>query len=370
MQTLIVFIIVLGILVFVHELGHFLAAKYFKVRVDEFSIGFPPRLFKIKKGGTLYSINLIPLGGYVKIKGEGGEDKEDEDSFVSKPIWNRIVILFAGVAMNFFAAAIFLSIGYMIGLPAPVDDEIFMKNFARVDEAKVQIVSVLESSPANMGGIEMGDIILSIDNIKLDNVPDVQKYINDHQNDTLNFEIKRGSETFVKEVKPAFVEEADKYAIGVDLAKNALVSYPWYIAIIHGFYRTVSLAYEIVYSLINLIYQFFVTQTQSIPVAGPVGIAVLTGKASELGFVYLLQFIALLSINLGIINLLPFPALDGSKILLLFVEKIRGKSINSTVESWIHLTGFAFLMLVMLIVTYKDIVKYWRAFMSSISSLF
>jgi regulator of sigma E protease len=344
-----------------------MAAKFFKVRVDEFNIGFPPRLFSFKKGETLYSINLIPLGGYVKIKGETGEYEEDPDSFMYKPIWQRCIILASGVLMNFITAIFFLSIGLMIGLPASADNQEEFGRFAKISNSYIQIVSVVKDSPAQKAGLGMGDIIVSVDNKKINKIKDIQNYI-ENSDKAIDIKIRRGNETINKKIEPKKLEvsskqqedkkEISKKAIGVALSKGATVSYPFYIAPYYGIKNAFSITGKIFVSLYSLIKMYFSNQVSKLPIAGPVGIAVITGKMSKLGIAYLLQFIALLSINLAIINILPFPALDGAHILFLIIEKIRGKALSNYLKNWIHTVGFACLMLLMIVVTFKDLARF------------
>lgn len=360
LSTIVVFILVLGILVFVHELGHFLAAKLFKIRVDEFCLGFPPRLIKIKRGDTLYGINLVPLGGYVKIKGEDGSGKGDHDSFASKPIWQRAIVLFAGVFMNFITAMVFISIGLMIGLPSDVSDVSAYNTKANIREVNLRILSIKPESPAEEAGLKMGDIIVSLNDNKLTEVATVQEYIKNNKDAKFNMLVKRENELINVEITPKELDHLGYYGIGVDLGKIGLVSYPFHIAIWEGIKRTVFISIYIVKAFGKLLGSLVMGESTNIQVAGPLGIAEKTGEFSSLGFTFLLNFVAMLSINLCILNLLPIPALDGAKLFLLIIEKIRGRAIDQKIENIIHFIGFAFLMLLMLIVTFKEIIFYGK----------
>jgi regulator of sigma E protease len=357
--TLIVFVLILGLLVFVHEFGHFYAARKNGVKVEEFGFGFPPRIFGIKKGETIYSINWIPLGGFVKIKGEAGENREDPDSFAHKKIWRRALILASGVGMNFVLAALLLSFGFMIGLPQVVDGD---SGLAKIRDAKTQIVQILENTPAEEAGLEAGDTILSVDGQKSDSVVDLQNYINEKVDVPVNFEFERDGEIFQKEIVPVRLAETGKGGIGVGLLKSGIVSYPWYFAIWKGMESTVFFTKEILVALYELIKNLIVTQKVAVDLSGPVGIAVLTGQVARMGFIYLLQFTALLSINLAVINFIPFPALDGGRILFLIIEKIRRKPVSQKIENLVHNIGFALLMALVLLVTYRDVVRFGDKF--------
>lgn len=357
--TLIVFIFILGLLVFVHEFGHFIAARKNGVKVEEFGFGFPPRIFGVKRGETIYSLNWIPLGGFVKIKGETGEHKEDADSFAHKKIWQRALILAGGVLMNFVLAAVLLSFGFTIGLPQVVDGE---NHFAKVRDAKIQIVQILENTPAKEAGLEPGDTILSIDGKIFEKVEDIQEYTNQKIGEPMHFVFERNGQQIEKEIAPILLPETGKGGIGVGLLKSGLVSYPWYLALWKGIEATIFYGREIIVALCELIKNLIMTQRVAVDLSGPVGIAVLTGQVTRMGFIYLLQFTALLSVNLAIINFLPFPALDGGRILFLAVEKIRHKPVSPKIENLIHNIGFAILMILVLLVTYRDIVRWGDKF--------
>lgn len=357
--TLVVFVFILGLLVFVHELGHFVAARKNGVKVEEFGFGFPPRMVGVKRGDTIYSLNWIPLGGFVKIKGETGENKEDEDSFAHKKIWRRATILAAGVFMNFVLAAVLLSIGFIIGLPQVVDGE---GGYARVRDAKVQVVQVLVGTPAKEAGLETGDTIMSIDGQIISDVGQMQDYVSEKAGVPVKIVFLHGTEQIEKEITPVVLSETGHGGIGVGLLKSGIVSYPWYLAFWKGAAATVSSTGEIAVAFYELIKNLIVTQKVSVDLSGPVGIAVLTGQVARMGFVYLLQFTALLSVNLAVINFLPFPALDGGRIVFLIIEKIRRKPVSQKIENLVHNIGFALLMILILLVTYRDIARFGGKF--------
>jgi len=353
--TIIVFVLILGLLVFVHELGHFVAARKNGVKVEEFGFGFPPRIFGIKKGETIYSINWIPLGGFVKIKGEDGENKEDEDSFSHKKIWRRAVILAAGVFMNFVLAAVLLSIGFMVGLPQVINGE---NSYAKVRDARVQVVQILEGTPAAEADVLVGDTILEIDGRKVEDVEEMQNYLAGKIDAPVKFLLERESQKIDKEMSPTFLIETGRGGIGVGLLKTGIVSYPWYLSLWKGAESAVLFTGEVAAAFYELIKNLIVTQKVSVDLSGPVGIAVLTGQVARMGIIYLLQFTALLSINLAVINFLPFPALDGGRLLFLLIEKIRRKPVSQKIENLVHNIGFGLLMLLVLLVTYRDVIKF------------
>lgn len=420
--TLLIFIVVLAILVLAHEWGHFIAARKNGIKVEEFGFGFPPRIFgiqiftgqtlkkvgetetvetdietyslpdgqavieekvidKIKevdvvvpvkrwqfvwgnkdiqsssdfKGGTIYSLNWIPLGGFVKIKGETGEFADEPDSFVFQRVWRRAIVLAAGVTMNFVLAVVFLAIGFMIGLPQSLDS---VSSHARITDAKIEVQGVLPGSPAAQAGVVVGDRIMRADNLTNLRVGDLQNYMNLKNGQTVGFAFTRGSDLIETDITPATLSQTGRGGIGVSLLESGIVSYPWYWALYEGLRSAVLFSWEILKAFWFLIAGIFRGAPVAENLSGPVGIAVLTGRVARLGFVYLLQFTAMLSLNLAILNFLPLPALDGGRILFLIIEKIIGRPVKRVVENLIHTVGFALLMLLVVFITYKDVMRF------------
>ncbi len=345
-------------IIFVHELGHFILAKRAGVRIEEFGFGFPPRLFGIKRGETIYSLNLLPLGGFVKIYGEDGKKKGDINTgraFYSKPIGTRAKIIVAGVTMNLLLAALLLGVGHWIGLPTMIEDD-------QVTEgAKIQVVQVALDSPAQEAEIKMGDTIkeLRINNYELGitKISQIQEFTGQHKGDKITVVIERGDEILEKEVVLRVFHSEKEGPLGVALARTMVVSYPWYQSFIKGIIDTLKLTWFITVALGNILWQLITTGQLTVQVAGPVGIFDLTGQATQLGFIYILQFAAILNINLAIINALPFPALDGGRLLFLLIEKIKGSPVSQKIEGLAHTAGFVILILLMLAVTWRDIVR-------------
>ena len=357
LSTILLFVIVLSLLVFVHELGHFLMAKKMGMRVDEFGFGFPPRLFAIRKGETDYSINWIPLGGFVKIKGESGEHKGDNDSFASKKAWQRFVVLVAGVVMNLVLAFVLLSAGFMLGLPSVVDEN--TPASATIEQGELSIMSVLDDSPASEAGIQSGAVITAIDDRVFENAESARAYIKEHGQEGVSMTVKMGEDYVTHELVSEQLVGTDVVGVGIGFVQTALVSYPFFESIARGFNATGMFTIEVVKAFWELLRNMVVSQEVGVELSGPVGIAVLTGEVAALGLVYLLQFTALLSINLAVINILPFPALDGGRILFLIIELFRGgKPVNERIETTVHNLGFALLMVLVLVVTYKDFVTF------------
>jgi len=386
MLTLIVFILILGVLILVHELGHFLTARMFKVKAEEFGFGYPPRMFGWVKDNfgkwkflnrkadasqyknTVWSLNWLPLGGFVKIKGEDENALREADSFATRSVFQRFIILFAGVFMNFVLCFVFLSVGFMAGIPTMVDDQ--PDPSLNSTNQQVQIMSIEPNTPAEQAGLEVGDVFISIDNQPIHYIRDIQQIISPRNEQLTQIIVSRGQEEITIEITPLAKTADGTAVIGVGLVKTALVKYPWYQAIYKGATTTFDLTVAILQAFGKIIGDLFTGQKVEAEVAGPVGIAMLTGQVVKLGWVYVLQFAALLSINLGIINLLPIPALDGGRILFLIIEKIKGKPVKQKIEGMIHQIGFMLLMLLMVLVIFKDFKTYGGRIWESILSIF
>ena len=375
--TIITFILVLSLLVFVHELGHFWVARKFGLKPKEFGFGFPPRAWGVYKnkdgkwktvrGGkeaedaadTVYSINWIPIGGFVNV-GEDEEESDNPNHFINKPIWQRATILSAGVTMNVVLAAVLIIIGLMIGLPQVIDEDIDVR--AKVSDKRIQIVQVLPNSPAKAAGVKMGDIITGINENQFTKYEALQQFVDERTGQELSYKIKRGREEMVVQVIPEIMEETGKGGIGIAIAETGTVKYPWYLAITEGIKTTFILIWVIILAFYELFKNLIIGNGVSAELAGPVGIAALTGQMARMGFVYVLQFTALLSINLAIINFLPIPALDGGRVLFLIIEKIRRKSMKRKLEAGLNQAFFILLMLLVLIVTFRDVARYGDKF--------
>lgn len=360
--TIVTFIFVLGLLVFVHELGHFLAAKKAGAKVEEFGFGFPPRIFGVKKGETIYSINWIPLGGFVKILGEDGENKKDPRSFSAQTFPWKVIILIAGVTMNMLLAIVLLSFGFMIGLPQPTDVD--LGETARIRDERIAVYPSSENSPAAEAGINQGDQIKQINGTEITEVQQLIDEINANQGQETTFLIARGNEEFEVTATPRENPPEGEGSLGVIPIKTGIVSYPFFESIWKGFEATFGLTAAIIIGFADLLGRLFSGSGAGADLAGPVGIAAMTGQAARLGFAYVLQLTVLLSINLAILNILPFPALDGGRLLLVVVERIRKKPLNQKLEHIIHASGFALLLLLMLVVTFRDVWKFRDSFIN------
>lgn len=372
MVTIITFIIILGILVLVHELGHFFTARANGINVEEFGLGLPPRAAGMRKingkreiifgkskkaensSSTIYSINWLPLGGFVKIKGEDGEFENEQDSFGAKKIWQRVVVLASGVTMNVILAMALFTLVFAIGVPTVINQK--MIDAGNVSDISIQVIEVLTDSPAKKAGFEVGDDILAVNGVSYTDIDKFSEALA-LENGKVAVQIKRKGIEKEIEVKPEFLKDAGKIGIGVGLIQSGIVKYPWYKAIGEGIVETGVVTKEILKAIWKATSSLWTKQSPGLDIAGPVGIAVITGQVVNLGIVYILQFAALLSINLAIINILPLPALDGGRILFLVIEKIRGKPIKREIEGWTHNIGLWALILLIVVITVRDVFK-------------
>lgn len=355
-STIIIFLLILGVIVFVHELGHFATAKFFGVKVDEFGLGFPPRILGRKKGETEYTLNWIPLGGFVKIAGEDGENRNDPRYFGAKPIWQRAIILAAGVAMNFLLAIVLFTAVFMSGFPTDVsglpDSEI-----PAGAEVSVQISAVGAGSPAAEAGLLPMDEILQLDGKNIANVQEVHDYTAANPDREMTLTIERQHELLTKQVLAKKDAVTGEGAIGVSLVKTAVVDYSLLESIKEATVYTANMTVYIVKYLFTTIHQLVFTGGTTAEVSGPVGMVSMTAQAAQMGIIVLLNFTALISVNLAIVNILPLPALDGGRIVFLLFEKIKGRPVSQELEAKIHNTGFMLLMLLMVIITFQDIMR-------------
>lgn len=358
MLTAIIFIIVIGVLVLVHEFGHFVFAKKAGMKVEEFGFGFPPRMIGWKKGETIYSINWIPFGGFVKITGEDGEVR-GPGTFSSASFGQRMMVIVAGVMMNFILAALLLVIVNFFGLRIGLPDG----NTIHARDVKVQVISVSKNSPAEKAGFQPLDAIVGYrengSEVMVEDTESVQKAVASHAGHELVLEIERGSTQIELPVTPRLNPPEGEGALGVSLALTGVVNYPWYESIWRGVSDAGILAINTIQGYYLLLKTLFVHGKLLADVSGPVGIATLTGQAARVGINYLLQFVAMISLNLAVLNIIPFPALDGGRALILIIEKVKGSPVRKNVEGWINMSGFYLLIALMLYITYKDIAKFF-----------
>lgn len=366
MITLLIFIGLLALLVLVHEFGHFIVAKKNGVTVHEFGFGFPPRLFSFRFRGTLYSINLLPLGGFVKIKGVVGEEEDpkalaDSDSYAQKKYWQKAGILVAGVIMNMLLAIVLLSVGFFVGIPSVIDGNDLAKQ-ANVRDVHLQIFDVLPNTSAAEAGLRAGDTIARVDGISFNTVESFRAYNAEKIDQMVELTLENDGVTRTTKVLVARDPETNQAVLGIHLSAIGIVSFPWYKALGFGFVQTFRIFFLILTTLLGVVRDIFVSGKPSVDLSGPVGIAVATGQVARQGWPYLLQFAALLSINLAFFNILPIPPFDGGKFFLLTIERFRGRKNSQRFEEYIHRFGFFFLIALVIFATAKDVQKYGTFF--------
>ncbi len=376
--TLIIFLLVLAALIFVHELGHFIAARACGIRVDSFKLGFGPKVFawrpKAKNGSpgeTEYGINWIPFGGYVKIHGEDPDQEsisgvDAARSFVNKPRWQQAIVLAAGVFMNFLFAWVIYVCVFSTGVAASPED--FPQYASTFKDPRILITQVLPGSPAFHAGLKGGDSITEV------HVPqtgaDVVKGSPDFSTTNITSAIygSAGSPVFITytrgkaaavtaQVAPTSTIVAGKLAVGISMSDAVTVKLPFIAALKESVPYTYDMIISTASGLYGFIANIFRGAADFSQVSGPVGIAQDVGDASALGLSSLLLFVALISINLGVVNLIPFPALDGGRILFVVIEGIIRRRIPAGFTNWVNAIGFALLMTLMIAVTWKDIAK-------------
>lgn len=372
-MTIIIFLIILGLLVLSHEFGHFFVAKRSGARVDEFGLGFPPRLFSWKRGETTYSLNLIPFGGFVKIYGEDPDEESltgvnRKRAMSAQPKWAQALVLVAGVTANLILAWLLLIIAFTTtGLPTRLDS---VPNGYTLQNPQVTIVHVEPTSPAAQGGLVAGDRIVHLRTIEGrltdPSVEQVQEYITTHPDSEITVGYTRDHGPKIKPtiaevaIRPAKTGALGQAVIGIGLDTIGQLRLPLPRAIIAGTESTWHLLSGTVVGMGMLFSDLVGGKSGTLDqVTGPIGLVSLVGDASAMGFDYLLLFTALISINLAVLNLLPIPALDGGRLLFLLIETIKGKPIKPKIANVVNLSGFIALMALMLLVTYSDIIKFF-----------
>ncbi len=341
----------LVLLVTLHELGHFLVAKRFGVKVEEFGIGIPPRILAKKFGETVYSLNLLPIGAFVKIYGEDQKVK-DERSFSEKSILQRALILIGGVVAFWIVAFILLTFIMGIGFPVLVADDAYSP------DARVMILGVEEGLPAEIAGIKSGDIILKLssekDRIEVKRVSDIREFLSQNRGLEMVALIERGQ----SEEEISIISNEEEGIIGVFLERTEIQKYTWYQAPIQGALMTGKMTVNVVYFLGTSAKRAVLGESlpPGVRMAGPVGIVKdFFAGAIERGLVDYLQVMVMVSISLAIFNLLPIPALDGGRLLFLMIEKIKGKPISPKLEQKLIAISFMMLIGIFFLVTFYDI---------------
>ncbi len=361
--TILVFLLILSVLVLVHELGHFLVAKKLGVKVEEFGFGFPPRVYGKKIGETLYSINLLPIGGFVKLYGEdeagGGKlslndkglsisGKDQKRAFFARPVWQRGIIVVAGVVMNFLLAVVIISYLFAVqGVATPSHD--------------VQIVALAPHSPAVVSGIQVGDIVRSIDGNIITSPNQLISYTKSHLGKQVALVIasKNGKgPTHVIRLTPRVHYPADEGAMGVAISNVVSIKkYPWFEAPFVGLQESFKQTWLIVQGLWMTLVTVALSRQVPQGLAGPVGIAQLTGQFIKIGPDAVLSLVSLLSLNLAVLNILPIPALDGGRFFFILFEAVTRRKVNQRFEGYAHAAGMVFLLALIALVTFHDLFR-------------
>lgn len=363
MMSILFFIIILAVLILAHEFGHFIVAKRSGIRVDEFGLGFPPKIWGKKVGETKYTLNLFPIGGFVKIFGENPDEEsmsgpDAERSFVNKPKYVQAAVIGAGIVFNILFAWFLISFGFMWGLPTSVDA---VPEGGMLKDPALVITEVLPHSPADNAGLKVGDAILSLregENVMVaPSLGTTQEFIAAREGKEVAVSIKRGkyvTEDFM--IKP-IAGIADRPVIGIAMDEIGTLRLPPHLALWEGAKLTVALTRATFIGLADFFGNLVTGKADLSGVSGPVGIVGIVGEASGFGFIYLLSLTALISINLAIINLVPFPALDGGRLLFLLIEVLKGSPIKPVIANIANGIGFVLLILLMVVITYHDIAK-------------
>lgn len=355
--TIVAFIVVLSLLVLVHELGHFLVAKKFGIKVEEFGFGFPPRVFGKRIGETLYSINLLPVGGFVKLYGEDAagagsikssklkvQSYDTKRAFSSRPAWQRAIIVLAGVIMNFLLAVVIISY-------------LFSTHGVAVPTENIRLLEVARNSPAQEAGLRQGDEVLEINGQRILEISDFAKITKQSAGSIIELRIVRGGKEFGVQLTPRKEAPKGEGPLGVAISNIEVKKYPWYSAPFFGTLEAAKFSFLIFKGLSEMVVNLvFFGQTPT-GVAGPVGVAQLTGQAVSYGVVATLWFVSLLSLNLAVVNVLPIPALDGGRLFFIMIELITRKKVAPRYEAMSHAIGLVLLLALILFITLFDVIR-------------
>jgi regulator of sigma E protease len=346
-SSIFTFLIVLSLLVLIHELGHFLVARYFGVWVEEFGFGLPPRLFGKRVGETIYSINLLPFGGFVRLHGESTEEgiTKPRRAFLNKSKTTRALIVIAGVVMNFILAVVAFAVVYSFtGIPRTTGE--------------VKIVEVTSGSPAQIAGIIPGDIVKSVNKQPVSDIDQFVGLVEQTKGKRTAFEIDRDTGVFGVTITPREDPPEDEGPLGVVITDVETYFPPlWqrpFVGIYYGFKEALFWGGNMVMGFAGIFKDLLSGRTPQ-DIAGPVGIFAITSEAAKFGVIAVINFIGILSVNLAILNIIPFPALDGGRLLFIEIETVIGRKIIPRVEAVIHTIGMIILLILLLAITAHDI---------------
>ncbi len=359
--TILAFVLILSVLVLIHELGHFFVAKKLGIKVEEFGIGFPPRAISRKFGETVYSINWLPVGGFVKLFGEDeagggkigkqgagnrGQGAVDEvgRAYYARPLWQRMAVVTAGVIMNVVLAIVLISFLFATqGVPLPTDN--------------IVVTEVAHSSPAEIAGLRKNDKILRINNKE---IKDTSLFISETKKlkgQEVTLIVKRGDQQFTTKLTPRVNSPKNQGAMGVAISNIEVKKYSWIEAPFFGTIEAAKFSWMIASGLGTMITDFVLHGAKPQGVAGPIGVAQLTGEAVRAGWFAVLWFMALLSLNLAVLNILPIPALDGGRFFFMIIEMVTRKKVSPKYEAYAHGVGLVLLLGLMAVVTILDLTR-------------
>lgn len=343
--SLFVFVLTLGVLVVVHELGHFLSAKLFGVRVDEFGFGLPPRIWGKKKGETIYSINAIPAGGFVKLTGEE-EDVNDPRSFSKISAPKRAIVVVSGVVMNFVTALLIFAVIYFFGGP--------------INSEKVIVDEVSPESPAAQAGLKEGDYIVTVNSNKAHDQRKLGKIVRELAGTQVSIVYERENQTYTTQLTPRKDPPPGQGPLGISTLPDVNIQrFPIYQAPFVGARQALKFTSEMIGGLGDMVNQIFVKREAPEDVGGIIRIGYMTHKATEAGWQSALMWAGLLSLNLAILNILPLPALDGGRLVFITIEALTRRKVPARVEKIVHATGMVLLLTLVVFVTYKDVIWVW-----------
>ncbi len=354
--TVIAFILILSVLVLIHELGHFLVAKKLGIKVEEFGVGFPPRAWGKKIGETTYSINWLPVGGFVKLFGEddagGGKvgksvtisSDDEKRAYYARPLWQRMSVVTAGVIMNFVLAVVVISFLFATqGVPLPTEH--------------VKVTGVSHQSPAEIAGLRPGDQVISMNGVVL---KDSNKFISEtqkHKGKEVTLIVTRDGQEFATKITPRANPPKGQGAMGVAITNIEVKKYSWFEAPFYGTMEAAKFSLVILQGLVSMIGEFVLHGVKPQGVAGPIGVAQLTGEAVRAGWFAVLWFLSLLSLNLAVLNILPIPALDGGRFFFMIIEMVTGKKVSPKYEAIAHGAGLVALLALMALITVFDVAR-------------
>lgn len=341
--SILTFVLVLSILVLVHEFGHFWVAKRNGIWVEEFGFGLPPRVFGKKIGDTIYSINALPFGGFVRLHGEMTEEgvTKPKMAFINKSLWAKTAVIVAGVVMNFLLAVVAFGIVYSF-------------TGIQKDTKEVKVLNIATNSPAQDAKLLVGDIVRKVDGQEVTSVPEFVSKIEDKKGKKVKLELQDRVVTIVPRANPP----AGEGPLGVTITNTETYFAPvWQRPFLGAYYGTKEALYwggNVVNGFISIFRDLFQGRSPK-EVSGPVGVFAVTSEVAKTGILPLINLIGIISVNLAVLNIIPFPALDGGRLLFIIIEAILGKKVAPKVEGVIHGVGMAILLLAILAITIKDV---------------